>query len=143
MRGFTLIELMITVAVIGILAAIALPSYQDYVLRGHLVTLTNDLQAARVKMEQYYQDNRTYLAVTSSTITPPCTSTATTVSKPTPYSVACNSTATTFTATITGSGVVAGFIYTVDQSDSKTSTVSSAWGGATAACWIMRKGDTC
>jgi prepilin-type N-terminal cleavage/methylation domain-containing protein len=141
-HGFTLIELMITVAIIGILAAVALPSYRDYVLRGHLVTLTNDLQAARAKMEQYYQDNRTYLAV-GTTITPPCTSTATTVTKPTPYSLACSSTATSFTATITGSGVVDGFIYTVDQSDSKTSTVSPAWGGTTAACWIMHKGDTC
>jgi len=140
-HGFTLIELMITVAIIGILAAIAVPSYRDYVLRGHLVTLTNDLQAMRVKMEQYYQDNRTYLAVSS--ITPPCTSTATTVTKPTPYSLSCSSTATTFKATIKGSGVVDGFIYTIDQSDSKTSTMSSAWGGATASCWIMRKGDSC
>lgn len=141
-HGFTLIELMITVAIIGILAAIALPSYRDYVLRGHLVTLTNDLQAMRVKMEQYYQDNRTYLTL-SSTITAPCTSTATTATKPTPYSLSCSSTATTFKATITGSGVVDGFIYTIDQSDSKTSTMSSAWGGATASCWIMRKGDSC
>lgn len=143
-RGFTLIELMITVAVIGILAAVALPSYRDYVLRGHLVTMTNELQGLRAKMEQHYQDNRTY--ATTSTATAPCTATAVSYTKPTPFTVACSSTdsfATTFTATATGSGVVSGFSYTLTQSDSKTSTLSSAWGGSTAACWVMRKGDTC
>lgn len=140
--GFTLIEVMIVVAIVGILAAIALPSYRDYILRGHLVTLTNDLQATRAKMEQYYQDNRTYLAV-GTTITPPCTSTAVSYTKPTPYSRSCTSTATSFTATATGSGVVDGFIYTLNQTDTKSSTMSSAWGGATASCWIMRRGDSC
>jgi type IV pilus assembly protein PilE len=150
-HGFTLIELMIVVAVIGILAAIALPSYRDYVLRGHLVTLTNDLQALRVKTEQYYQDNRSYLdaGTTSASITSPCngtsgaTKTVSSPTKPTPYTLTCTSTATTFKATIKGSGVVDGFIYTIDQSDNKTSTMSPAWGGATASCWIMRKGDSC
>lgn len=140
--GFTLIEVMIVVAIVGILAAIALPSYRDYLLRGHLVTLTNDLQATRAKMEQYYQDNRTYLAI-GTTITPPCTSTAVSYTSPTPYSLLCASTATTFTATATGAGVVNGFIYTVNQADTKTSTMSSIWGGGTASCWIMRKGDAC
>lgn len=143
-RGFTLIELMITVAVIGILAAVALPSYRDYLLRGHLVTMTNELQALRAKMEQHYQDNRTYAS--TATATAPCTTTAVSYTKPTTFTVACGSTdsfATTFTATATGSGVVSGFTYTLTQSDSKTSTVSSAWGGSTAACWVMRKGDTC
>lgn len=139
--GFTLIELMITVAIVAILAAVALPSYSDYILRGHLVTLTNDLQATRAKMEQYYQDNRTYVAV--GTITPPCTSTAASYTAPTPYSLSCVSTSTTFKATATGAGIVNGFIYTVDNADAKTSTVSGAWGGAQKSCWVMRKGDAC
>ncbi|PLC04939.1 type 4 fimbrial biosynthesis protein [Variovorax sp. RO1] len=60
LQGFTLIELMIVVAVIGILAAIALPSYNDYVRRGQLPAAFNGLSEYRVKMEQYYQDNRNY-----------------------------------------------------------------------------------
>lgn len=133
---------MITVAIIAILASIALPSYRDYILRGHLVTLTNDLQVTRAKMEQYYQDKRTYLAV-GTTSTPSCADTAVSVTKPTPYSLACSSTATTFKATITGAGIVNGFVYTINQVDAKTSTMSSEWGGSTVSCWIMRKGDAC
>lgn len=141
-RGFTLIELMITVAVVAILAAVALPSYRNYVIRGHLAALTNDLQATRAKMEQFYQDNRTY--ATSTSAVAPCTATANTYTSPTPYALVCsNISSTSFTATATGSGVIAGFSYTIDQSDSKTSTLSTAWGGTTSACWIMRQGDAC
>src|SRR5450631_654421 len=59
-RGFTLIEVMVVVAIIAILAAIALPNYTDYVTRGRIVEATAGLGDARNKMEQYYQDNRTY-----------------------------------------------------------------------------------
>jgi type IV pilus assembly protein PilE len=59
-KGFTLIELMITVAIVAILASIALPSYNDYVLRGKFTEATGNLADLRVKMEQAYGDNRRY-----------------------------------------------------------------------------------
>src|SRR5579864_6901524 len=59
-RGFKLIELMITVAIVAILAAIALPSYRDYVLRGQITQATNALSTLRANMERQYQDNRQY-----------------------------------------------------------------------------------
>jgi type IV pilus assembly protein PilE len=59
-RGFTLIELMITVAIVAILAAVALPAYGDYIRRGQLPEAFAGLSDLRVKMEQYYQDNRNY-----------------------------------------------------------------------------------
>ena len=61
MQGFTLIEVMITVAIVGILAAIALPSYIDFVTRGKLIDGTTKLGDFRSKMEKYFMDNRTYL----------------------------------------------------------------------------------
>lgn len=58
--GFTLIEIMIVVVIIGILAAFAYPNYQEYILRSHRVDARNMLQEAAQRMEQNYAANHSY-----------------------------------------------------------------------------------
>ena len=130
---------MITVAVIGILTAIALPIYSEYVMRGRLVDAINALSGLRAKMEQHFTDNRTY--ATSGTIVSPCASNFVAGA----FNISCsNLTATTYTATATGSGTVASFTFTINQDGTMaTTSLPTAWGSATSGCWITRKGGSC
>ncbi|TSE34689.1 type IV pilin protein [Tepidimonas charontis] len=59
-RGFTLIEVMIVVAIVGILTAIAYPSYQRYVLKSHRTAAQSCLTELSTWMERYYGANMTY-----------------------------------------------------------------------------------
>lgn len=60
MRGFTLIEVMITVVTVGILAAVAYPSYTAYVARGHRAQVKAQMVAAQQWMERYYSERYFY-----------------------------------------------------------------------------------
>ena len=141
-RGFTLIELMIVVAIIAILAAIALPAYSEYVTRSRLVDATNALSTLRAKMEQHYQDNRTYASVTG--FTAPCATSQTAGT----FTVQCASAdlaADSYKITATGAGTTNDFAYTIDQNGTQSTThLPSGWGSyPQAGCWVQRKGQTC
>ncbi len=139
-RGFTLIELMVVVIVVAILSAIAIPSYSDYVRRGKITEAISGLSDMRVKMETFFQDNRTYVgSCVAGTVAPVPTATAN-------FTFACSGQSTTgYLVTATGIASMAGFTYTVDQSNSKTTTLaaSTTWSGTGSSCWVIRKDGSC
>jgi type IV pilus assembly protein PilE len=69
LRGFTLIELMITVAVVAILSAIAIPSYAEYVRRAHLADGQKAMASVALDLEQVFSDRRAYPVAGSFTAT--------------------------------------------------------------------------
>jgi type IV pilus assembly protein PilE len=139
-NGFSLIELMIVVAIIGILATIALPAYNEYVLRSKLTEAFSELAMMRVKLEQHYQDTRTYAgACAAGTVAPLPTGTKYfTYTCPTLSANAFEVRATGIAAQGTG-----GFTYTIDQANAKvTVAVPTGW-TSQAGCWVRTKSGEC
>ena len=136
--GFTLIELMIVVAIVGILAAVALPAYTDYVVRGRIPDATSNLAAKRVQMEQFFQDNLTYAGA-------PACGDDTTSSPYFTFNCSVAGTSSAFTLQAVGKGPMAGFTYTVDQSNNKaTPSAPSGWASHNPdTCWVTTKGGAC
>jgi type IV pilus assembly protein PilE len=139
--GFTLIELMIAVAIIAVLAAVAMPSYQNYVRRGQLSEAFTTLSDMRVKMEQYYQDNKFYGATNATTACPALPSHGAFPVTGKYFSVTCAGGAApsqTFVLTATGSGsLTTGYDYTLNHAGTK-GTTSFHGSSSTAACWLTK-----
>ena len=137
-RGFTLIEVMIVVAIVAILTMLALPSYTDYVRRGQLPEAFANLSDLRVKLEQYYQDNRAYATSGTTCATGASWAPPTTPSGAKYFSYTCTTSGTfqTYTLTATGAtGRVVGSVYTLTTDGTKATT---KFKGSTVskACWL-------
>ena len=135
--GFTLIEAMVVVAVLGILAAIGVPNYSRYVTRGNLAEASNALAEYRVRMEQFHKDNRTYANAGGA------------CGQAIPggldnFAIACaiGAGGQAFTATATGAGTNAGFVYTINQANVRATTaIPTHWGtlpGDASTRWVTK-----
>jgi type IV pilus assembly protein PilE len=149
--GFTLIELMVTVAIIAVLAAIAVPNYTDYVKRGKLQEATSNLLAMRTKMEQYFQDNRSY-TTPGAPVLAPCTAGSSVPIPPLKYfNITCPVlTATAYTIQASGTDpTLVGIAFTINEGNVRATTVTAGspmdQSGYTpnATCWTIRKGGQC
>lgn len=138
-RGFTLIELMIAVAIIAVLASIALPAYNDYITRARITEALSSLSDMRVKLEQYFQDNRTYAgACAAGTLAPLPPNTQF-------FQFSCPVlNGTNYTVRALGTGSMTDFEYTIDQNNVRsTVNVPPGWAGTGSTCWVTSKSGAC
>ncbi|MEB0135127.1 type IV pilin protein [Actimicrobium sp. CCC2.4] len=131
-RGFTLVELIIVVAIVGILAAIAVPSYRSYVLKSRRADAMTALAQNQVILERCYAQSFTYNGVCVGLPVFPV------ASERGYYSVAIsNQSATAYTLTATPVGTQASdtlcAVMSVDQTNQKSASDSSSV--AQTACW--------
>jgi type IV pilus assembly protein PilE len=139
-RGFTLIELMIVVGIIAILASIAIPSYSEYVRRSRITEAVSALSGMRVKMEQYFQDNRTYsgACVAGTVAALPSFDTTSNFAFDCPTASASN-----YVVRAQGQNSMTGFTYTIDAQNARATTaVPTGWVLA-ANCWVLKKDGSC
>lgn len=137
-KGFSFIELMIAVAIMGILASIAVPAYTDYAKSGNSTEATANLANCRVQAEQYYQDNMTYENFTVGTAaTDDCR-----ISDAKYFTYTTTADANTYTLNATGksSEGMGDFEFTINQNNAKTSKFNGTVG---TTCWLTSKEGSC
>jgi type IV pilus assembly protein PilE len=138
-------EVMVTIVIVAILAAVALPAYNQYIQRGKIAEAVSNLSGARLQLEKYYADNRMYGTGHVCGVAMPSGANAQY------FTITCRSDNAnavgdqTYTATATGIGDMTGFKYTINESNVRQSTFTSpvtGWNNSTT-CWVTKKGASC
>lgn len=130
-RGFTLIELMVVVATIGILSAIAYPSYADYVRSSRVTDGVAQLAQFQLHMEQASQDNGNYGATACAVAVPADTRYFT-------FTCTLGTDGAGYVATATGTGAMSGHTYTINEEGSRKTTAFVKTATLPANCWLTR-----
>lgn len=131
--GFTLIELMIVIAIIGILAAVGIPAYQDYIGRAQVTEAIHLTSAGKSPLTEYYTANGGWPATMTDVFNPAAGKYVASFSGATsPAGSAATATGYVVTATMKATGVNADIA-------SKTIRLETADGGKT---WLCGKGKT-
>lgn len=132
--GFTLIELMIVVVILGILSTLAYPAYTDYIRRGRVTDAVAQLAEFNLRMEQASQDNGNY-GVDSCAVQVPAQTSY--------FKTTCElgEKGQSYVATATGQAAMAGHTYTIDDVGTKQTTAFIRPVQLPASCWLLSEGD--
>ncbi len=145
--GFTLIEVMIVIAIIAILTAVALPSYTRHVQRGRLTEATAKLSDMRTRLEVFFQDNRKYGTSGTGCGTPVAASNSNyftfTCYLAADPAVTTQADDQSYVVHAIGTGAMAGFEYTVDQAGAKQTRSFVGASALPVSCWMIRVGAPC
>lgn len=128
--GFTLIEILVTIAIVAILAAIAMPSYTAYVQRSRVPAGLDALSSYFTRMEQRFQDVGSYASGSDCAVSLPTA---------TNYTITCTLSGggTGYLATATGSGPISGYAYTINHQGTRATTAHPK-GVPGSNCWSIR-----
>ncbi|MDF2867052.1 MAG: pilE [Gammaproteobacteria bacterium] len=135
-NGFSLLELLVVLVIVGILAGVALPGYLEHIVRARLTEAFDALAVYHIRMEQTYQDAGSYANSANA-----C---ALIMSATEHFNYQCQLTNSgqgyLITATANGTHNLSGYSYIIDQSGTRSTSAFPAAANLPKACWLTQAG---